>query len=203
MAKRFILSYIKGLNRPVFTTQEIAALSKKSVSNVTQSLNILREQGIIIKVYRGIWAEVKDGYLSPYSVAPFLIPGHRVYISFISALHLYGIIEQIPQVVTAATTVHSKKIRTGISTFLFHKISPEFFKGFNWYKGSGSFLIAEPEKALIDCLYLSTRKKQQYAYFPELHFSSSFSFKKAEGWVKGIPDIKIRSHVEEALKKIK
>ena len=131
-----------------------------------------------------------------------LLRRHRAYVSFISALHLYGIIEQIPQVVTLATTAHTKTIRTKAGIFRLHQMHPSFFDGFGWYKGAGSFLIAEPEKALVDSLYLSTRKKKQFGYFPELYFPESFSFQKAKKWVKKISDYKIRVSVERKLENI-
>ncbi|MFH1094280.1 MAG: hypothetical protein V1739_09065 [Candidatus Omnitrophota bacterium] len=202
MPKCSILKFIKELHRPVFTTLELSALSGKSLSGTTQALNYLEKQGVIFKIYRGIWSEVSSKSLSPYVVIPFLLSGHRSYVSFISALHLYGIIEQIPQSITLASTVHTKIIHTKAATFFVHRITPSFFKGFKWYKGTESFLIAEPEKALIDCLYLSTRKKKQFGYFPELYFSKSFSFRKAREWVKKISDVRIRFSVEKKLNEI-
>ena len=199
MAKRPILIFIKKLNRPVFTTHELAALSEKSLSAVTQGLNFLQRQGLIFKIYRGIWIEAGDKRLSPYTIIPFLFPRQRAYVSFISALHLYGIIEQIPQIITLASMVHTKTVRTKIGEFSIHRIAPSFFDGFDWYKGRGSFLIAEPEKALIDALYLSARRKKQFGYFPELRFSKAFSFGKAKKWAEKIPYSKIRYHVLKKL----
>lgn len=199
MARQSILVFIKQLHRPVFTTHELAALSGKSLSAATQALNFLQKQGLIFKIYRGIWAESANERLSPYAVIPFLLPRHRAYVSFISALHLYGMIEQIPQTITLASTSHTKIIHTKIGTFSIHQITPLFFDGFSWYKETGSFLIAEPEKALVDSLYLSACKKKQFGYFPELHFPKSFSFKKMTEWVKKIPDSKISSYVREKL----
>lgn len=63
-------------------------------------------------------------------------------------------------------------------------------------------MIAEPEKALVDCLYLSACKKRQYGYFPELHFPRSFSFKKVKDWIKKIPNSKISANVKKKLNKI-
>jgi len=59
------------------------------------------------------------------------------------------------------------------------------------------------EKALIDSLYLSARKKKQFSYFPELYFPKSFSFKKDTRWVEKIPDPRIKSSVEKKLTEIK
>lgn len=197
MSRQSILVFIKKLHRPVFTTYELVALSGKSLSATTQALNFLQKQGLIFKIYRGIWCEIGDERLSPYIVVPFLFPRHRVYISFISALHLYGIIEQIPQVITLASTTHTKLIHTKLATFSVHQLTPLFFDGFSWYKGRGNFLIAEPEKALVDSLYISACKKKQFGYFPELHFPKSFSFKRVKEWTEKIPDSKISSYVHK------
>lgn len=195
--------YIKKLGRPVFTTHELITASGKSTSTIVQSLNRLVEQGLLFKIYRGVWAEAGDKRVSAYEIIPCLFPRQRVYVSFISALHLHGIIEQIPQTITLASMAHTSTIRTKAGVFAVHQINPAIFDGFDWYKGEGSFLIAEPEKALVDSLYLSSRKKKQFGHFPELHFPSDFSFKKAAQWVKRIPEEKIRLYVLKKLEALK
>lgn len=199
MPKQSMLTFIKELHRPLFTTHEVAGLSGRSLAAASKALNFLERQGLIFKIYRGIWAESGNERLSPNTVIPYLFPKHRAYVSFVSALHLYGIIEQIPQMVTLASTLHTRTIQTKIATFSVHRIAPSFFDGFGWYRGAGSFLIAEPEKALVDSLYISACKKRQFGYFPELHFPGPFDFKKAEEWAKRIPNPKISSHVQKKL----
>jgi len=200
--RRSILKFIRDINaleRPVFTTQEAAGLSGKSISAATQALNLLEKEGFIFRAYRGVWVQAGKNNVSPYMLVPYLFPRHRAYVSFVSALHLYGMIEQIPQVVTVASTVHTTTLRTKLGVFSAHRIAPSFFDGFDWYQGTGSFLIAEPEKALVDSLYLSGRRKKQFGHFPELDFPGSFSFRKARRWAGRIPDARIRSFVEERL----
>lgn len=199
MRKRSILSAVRKLGKCVFTTYEAALISGKSLSATTQSLNNLAAESIIVKIYRGIWAQGTEA-VSVYDVIPHLFPRHRVYVSFISALHLHGIIEQIPQVTTLASTAHARIIRTNLGVFQVHHISPLFFAGFGWYKGSGSFLIAEAEKALVDSLYLSAYKKKRFGHFPELHFPNSFSFEKVKKWANKIPSQKVRLYVNKRLK---
>ena len=194
-----IMVFIKKLGRPVFTTHELITTSGKSSSTIVQSLNRLVDKGLFIKLYRGVWAEAGDKRVSAFEIIPSLFPRQRVYVSFISALHLHGILEQIPQVISLASTAHTATIRTKAGTFSVHQVDPALFDGFDWYKGEGSFLIAEPEKALVDSLYLSSRKKKQFGHFPELRFPPEFSFKKAAQWVKRIRDEKIRRHVYQKL----
>lgn len=199
---RNIQVFIKQLNRPVFTTRELCAVSGKSASAVAQALNNLKKQGLFLKVYRGIWVEAGNNRVSALGLIPFLLPRHRAYVSFVSALHLYGIIEQIPQVITLASSSHTRKVHTKLGIFSIHQIAPQFFSGFDWYRGKEGFLIAEPEKALVDSLYLSSRRKKQFGYFPELQIPASFSFEKARKWVKSIPDAKIRMNVQKKLEAI-
>jgi len=200
MRRRSIFSTIKKLGKPIFTTRELSFLSGKSTSAVTQSLNNLVKEEMVIKICRGLWAREAFESLSPYDIIPYLFSRERAYVSFISALHLHGIIEQIPQVTTLASTAHARTIRTKVGVFQVHRIAPLFFTGFGWYKESGSFLIAEPEKALVDSLYLSAYKKKRFGYFPELHFQKSFSFKKVKTWISKIPSQKARLYVNKRLK---
>lgn len=193
------MAFVKKVGRPVFTTHELTALSRKSASTVVHSLNRLVKQGLLVKIYRGVWAEAGPRAISPFEIIPYLFPRQRVYVSFITALHLHGIVEQIPQVITLASTAHTSTLRTRAGFFSVHQIAPAFFDGFDWYKEEGNFLIAEPEKALIDSLYLSSRKKKQFGSFPELDFPPEFSFKKAARWVKRIPEKNIRVYVLEKL----
>jgi len=196
MSRTPILTTIQQLRNPVFTTFELIALSGKSASVVTQGLNNLLKTGFLSKIYRGVWMRTGSGRVSLYTIVPYLFPRQRAYVSFISALHLHGIIEQIPQVVTVASLAHTRTVRTAIGTFAVHRITPALFSGFSWYKEEGSFLIAEPEKALVDSLYLSACRKRQFGHFPELHFSKQFDFKKAYGWAVRIPNVRVRAYVK-------
>lgn len=196
---RNIMVFVNKLGRPIFTTHELVALSGKSRSTVTQCLTRLVAQGLLMKVYRGVWAASAARSLSPFEVIPYLFPRHRVYVSFMTALHLHGIVEQIPQVITLASPSHTKTIQTQVGVFSVHRIAPAFFDGFDWYQGDGRFLIAEPEKALIDSLYVSSRRKKQFGHFPELHFPKAFSFQKASQWAERILEHTIRRYVLQKL----
>jgi predicted transcriptional regulator of viral defense system len=200
MTREPLLKHIRKLGRPVFTTGEIARLSGKSLSSITQSLGRLATHGLVIKASRGLWVEATRDPPDPFSLISHLLPSARVYVSFVSALHLHGMTEQISQTITLASTVHTYVKRTALAVYAIHRLSPDFFFGFDWYKGTGSFLVAAPEKAVLDCLYLAARKKRQFSDFPELSLPASFSFAKAESWAKKIRDIRLRTAVLMRLK---
>ena len=202
MVKKTLIAHITGLGRSVFSTRELSAVSGKSPSTVSQGLAFLRRQGLVVKVAHGVWAA--GGTMpGPYAVIAHILPKQRAYVSFTSALHLHGVIEQIPQVITLASVAHSGEIKTAAGAFTVHHVSPSFFLGFGWRDGAESFLLAEPEKALVDCLYVSAFRKRQFSHFPELRFPKSFSFKKAYGWVDAIKNRKAAVHAGRRLEHIK
>jgi hypothetical protein len=136
--------------------------------------------------------------LSPFALVSLLAGNHPAYVSFFSALRLHGMIEQIPQVVYAATTAHSRTTRTAVGTYSFHQLSPDFFRGYDWYGDRDSFLVASPEKAIVDCLYLSGRKGKRFGRFPELSLHS-FRISRARNWVGAIAEPRLRTHVGDKL----
>lgn len=188
-----VIEAIHKAGRLVFSTREIAQMTGASVGSVTQSLRRLEKQGVIKKIIQGVWGFVEDKRFSPFLVIPYLNQNHRSYLSFISALHVYDAISQIPQVITVASTAHTKVFRTSVGAFHVHQISPDFFDGFDWHK-TGDYLMATPEKAFVDCLYLASRRSKYFGHFPELDISM-LDAKKVKAWVGRIKDSRLRKSV--------
>src|SRR5713226_8238382 len=149
---------VRDIGRPVLFTKEIADLSGGSTSVATRVLNRMARDGFIQKVVKGLWCVPSDPRFSRFTLVHYLSRGHPSYVSFLSALHLHGLIEQIPQTVYAATTGHTRLVRTTVGVYSFHRIAPRLFGGFDWYGEHGTSLVATAEKALVDSLYLSSRK---------------------------------------------
>lgn len=185
---------IQTIGRPVFTTREIASISGTSLSSTSQTLKRMAEQGLVEGASRGLWCVPADPRFTPFALVSFLAGRHRAYVSFFSALHLLGLTHQIPRVIYAATTAHTRVTRTGLATYSFHRIHPAFFTGFDWH-ASGLFLIATQEKAVVDCLYLSGRKGKRFGFLPELELPRSFSFRRARTWAHRIKEPRLRAHV--------
>ncbi len=185
---------IRAAGSSVFTTRQIAALRGSSLSAASQALARMEQRDLVKKVTRGIWC-IPDRF-SLYSLVPLLAGSHRAYVSLISALHLHGLIEQIPEIVFAATTGHTRVRKTSVGTYSYHRIHPQFFAGFDWYGKRQDFLVATPEKALVDSLYLSSRKGKRFRFFPEINLGAEFSFKRARSWAERIEhDLWTREYV--------
>lgn len=194
---------VQSVGRPVFTTREIAGLRGGSLSSASQTLSRMERQRLLVRATRGLWCIPTDPRFTLFSLVPFLAGRHRAYVSFFSALHLHGLTGQIPQVVYAATTAHTRMTRTPIATYSFHRIHPRFFAGFDWYRGGQQFLIASPEKAVVDCLYLSSRKGRRFGFLPELGLPAQFSFRRAAEWARRIEDERIRISVLKKLDELR
>jgi predicted transcriptional regulator of viral defense system len=199
-SKKNLAGCVAALGRKVFTSGELAAVSGRSASVVSQGLGFMRRQGLVVNVGHGLWAAGAEPP-GQYEVVPYLLPKQRVYVSFTSALHLHGVIDQIPQVITLASVSHSMEITTSVGSFRVHHLSPEMFCGFEWH-GKRDFLLAEPEKAMVDCLYVSAFRKRQFSHFPELDLRG-FSFKKAAAWVGRIKSVRAAAHVSSRLAELK
>lgn len=200
---RSVAQVIQAVGRPVFTTREIAALGGHSISVASQVLGAMAGRGLVTRAARGVWCVPADPRFTRYALVPYLAGGHRAYVSFLSALHLHGIIAQIPQVVYVATTGPTRTRKTPAGTFSFHRIAPSLFAGFDWYGDRRDFLIASPEKALVDSLYLSSRRGRRFRHFPELQFGKPFSFRRAGEWVRRIPDPRVRRYVGDHLEALR
>jgi predicted transcriptional regulator of viral defense system len=86
-----------------------------------------------------------------------VLRGHA-YISLESALRDYGISTQSPHTLTCVTTERPNEFRSRTITISYRSISPRLYWGFvrktTRYR---SYLIAEPEKTILDWIYLGIR----------------------------------------------
>jgi hypothetical protein len=76
------------------------------------------------------------------------------YLSLESALSFYGILAQFPYTITSVTPAKTKKIVYNEKEFEFAHLKKEYFFG---YVKKDNFLIALPEKALLDELYFISK----------------------------------------------
>ncbi|MFT5172762.1 MAG: putative transcriptional regulator of viral defense system [Gammaproteobacteria bacterium] len=158
----------------IFTTRDFATRCELSLSAAAKRLARLAEKQQLTKVTKGIWAKTAHPYFHPLSCVPYLLAKEQGYVSFLTALHLHGVISQIPKTIQIATTGRGRILASPIANFEFFQIKPELMReGADWSESKLAYLIAGAEKALVDTLYLSTRKNRRFARLPELDVTHS------------------------------
>lgn len=112
--------------------------------------------GHVERVGRGAYVLADPSDLSlgePYFLGTRIVAPS--YVSFWSALHVYGWTEQMPRQALFATTKRSRRTRVGAFSLRFVRLAPSRFFGYvAASQGSRAYPIAEPEKAILDSLYL-------------------------------------------------
>lgn len=153
MRKEELIQKIEPLGKEFFTMNDLHKLFPDD-SYLKIHVSRFLANGIIKPITRGIYT------LSTHppdleKVATQLY--YPSYISFESVLSKYGIMNQGLYKLTLATSRHSKKLTlTGIECD-YSKLKLDLFFGFELLDG---IYIAEPEKAILDMLYLISLNKR-------------------------------------------
>ncbi len=149
-----------------FTTTEISQLFGISKKRTLEDfIKRLREQKILIQVEKGkYYFSVKSP--SDFEIAQFL--NSKSYISFETALNYHGILKQFPFEITSATLKKTKTKVFDEKVYSYSTISKKLFTGY--YKENG-VLIAYPEKALFDQIYLISKSVKSKNYLDEMDYT--------------------------------
>jgi predicted transcriptional regulator of viral defense system len=138
----------------VVLVDRIATKYKLPVATVWRAVSRLTKRGLLSRVANGIYLNkfVRDASASDF--VSILKP--NAYVSLESALNHWGISTQSPVSLTCVTTDNAKEYRTPEFTISFRTISDRLFWGFVEKQTRYSkYRIAEPEKALLDWIYLT------------------------------------------------
>lgn len=168
---------------PTFLTTEAASILEVSRNHAAIILFRLANQNTIVHLARGKWA-YSD------SIDPLLLPNilahpMMAYVSLYSALYYHGMIDQIPHKLFAITNGKTKVFKTPLSEVSLHSINPVLFTGYEIY-GKNSVLMAIPEKALFDTLYLMPAKSNLFKRLTEVELPENFQFKLIDKWLKQV-----------------
>ena len=183
----------------VFSTRDYAAASDTSISAASKRLDRLAEKRFLTRVTKSVWAQAKHPHFHPLACVPLLLGKEQGYVSFLTALHLHGIVSQIARTTLVASTGRGRVLDSPVGRFEFFRIKPELMReGIEWSDTRQPYMIATAEKALLDVLYLSTRKNRRFARLPELDFAGSgFRPREFERLLRELPYSKrIRSAIQ-------
>mgnify|MGYP001561773708 CR=1 FL=1 len=140
------------IKRPFFRKTDVD-FKMANVSSV--QLSRWMNLGYIDQVKRGLYVfSDKKDTIDPLDISFLLY--EPSYVSMESALSFYGL---IPELVPTTTAVSAKTTRTfenQYGTFSYPHVKPELFFGYIPHETPiGKYLLAEPEKAVLDYVYFN------------------------------------------------
>jgi predicted transcriptional regulator of viral defense system len=141
----------------IVRTDDLARKRELSERVVRNALRRYEAQGLVERVSTKIHINHFNQQFSPRDLVNVLRP--RSYVSLESALVERGIITQSPSVLTCVTPGYPQSFRSKSVSIVYRKISPELYWGFEEKATRyNKYLIAEPEKALLDWIYLNRQE---------------------------------------------
>jgi hypothetical protein len=165
-------------NVHIFTARDFENIFHVSPTRTKYFLETQTEDGLFARLKKGTYA-LRTDLPSGEEIANSLY--RPSYISFEYALAYWGILPEMPYVITSATTKSTRDFIFNGMGFSYFTIKPEAYTGYRLVKSNkrvslkrnnvyfsemdditdmGAFLIAEPEKALVDYLYFVTLGKR-------------------------------------------
>jgi len=141
----------------IFTRREASIWVNNSGARLDALLKRAVGSGEVLRIRRGLFCLDKRyirTYINPLELAQ-RVHGPS-YISLESALSYHGWIPEAVYSVTSASLLRSRSFNTPMGVFSFTRIpQPQFYAGVSRIEtaNDGSFLIAEPLKALADYVY--------------------------------------------------
>jgi len=138
-----------------FTPRILGDLFTLDRGRVYRLVARLKEEGLIVEVENGkyllLGLEPERALSNPLFIASHLVT--PAYVSYWSALHFYGLTEQVPLTVFAATTKKKRPVSFRGFRFRFVTVQPRKFFGYRRETmGELTILIADEAKAIVDSL---------------------------------------------------
>ena len=145
-------------NQLIFNIVDAKRILQTSDASVKNVIYRLKNKHRIVEIERGkyLLAPAKSGIEGHWSEHTFKILNKLIdtyYVSYWTALHYWGMTEQIPRTVYVVTTKIKKDIEFFGEKIQFVTVSPKKFYGYTTEKiDNDYFNIATREKTIIDCL---------------------------------------------------
>lgn len=152
MSKAKMIRLLNAKEMPLFNLDELGNLFKiKNRQTLYKRVQRLEQEKIIKQLMKGkYWFRLKP--VDDYTLANFL--RYPSYVSLESALSFYSIMTGFSYQVTSITVRKPTELEADQKEFIYSQISQKLFWG--WEKKE-NFLIAKPEKALLDYVYLAQK----------------------------------------------
>ncbi|MBO8130960.1 MAG: hypothetical protein H0Z29_05510 [Candidatus Marinimicrobia bacterium] len=167
--------------------REFPIISSTHIFNINKGTRTLKTQlvgwqkkGLVIKLKRGLYIlNERDRKHEPSRIFLANALYSPSYVSTIYALGYYDLIPEKVVDVTSVTTKKTTKFTNPFGTFIYQHLKTNLFFGFKEIEDENGFpvLIAEPEKAVLDFIYLNL---QDFKSKNEDVFSLSYRFQNLD-----------------------
>ena len=137
----------------LFSPQDLRHLLDTSEVSIRFLLTRAHKRGDVLKLRRELYA-LLDRIPSELAIANALLKPS--YVSFHYAMAYYHLIPEAVYQVSSATTRATRRFQIAGRDYSYHHLKSAVFAGYKPERvGDQTVLIAEPEKALLDTLYLA------------------------------------------------
>lgn len=158
--RKNVLEMILSSHRTVFNVQSLRMLTEcEDSQKLTKSLHYYVKEGKILNPRRGIYT--KTTYDEKEMACSLFRPA---YISLEYVLHRSGIVFQYDDTVTCVSYLN-RIVEIDDKAYQFRIINPVLWIGMEGIDQQDNILIATPERAFLDVVYLSAGN----CYFDNLH----------------------------------
>ena len=134
--------------KKIFSLNDLKVLTGEKTSSVSVQLSRLSRSGLVMN-------PVKGWYTNPFNIPNSeelsMVIRAPCYLSMEYALSRHGILSQEVHTLTMVTTNLPHTYRSDDDIFEYHQIKRSLFWGFI---NEGTVQVAEPEKALLDLIYV-------------------------------------------------
>ncbi len=173
------------LEYPIFSSNQVERMFVEEENNsINIQLSRWEKRGELVRLKRGIY-KLADREVEEMVVASVMY--RPSYVSLETALHYQGVIPEVVNMITSVTTITSKEFENQMGVFVYSKLKKELYFGFKKVKDSKSgmyYQIAEPEKALLDWIYVKGVKDLQASRVDR----SLLEEEKLSRWAEKYPD---------------
>lgn len=188
-----IQKIFKENNITVFTGLDLERFLELSKTAAQKILERYTKKGIFVRLRKGYYV-LETNIPHTFYIANYIY--QPSYISLESALSYYQMIPESIYSVTSVTPRATQSFKVLNKEFSYTKIKSRAFTGYHKQQINGQkVLIAEPEKAVADYVYLTLLGKKE---IPERFDSSGVSHKKLGNYIKLFE----RESMEELIEKL-
>jgi len=141
-----------AIKSPVFSRNDLALSGHKVLD---YQLSLWVKKGYLVRLKNGIYAFSREKERLQGEGIAFLLY-QPSYLSLESALAWYGFIPEIVYAYTSVTARITRTFENACGRFIYRHVKSELFWGYvEMSTDHGPYLLAEPEKALLDYIYLN------------------------------------------------